>query len=136
MPPAHSRYLKNKLRVAKSQGDTMRSMKHLAVKTRLTIYSGKHIEEGTLGKGIAILLRGIVETGSLHAAAKKIHMAYSKAWRIFKETEASFGYKLISRDGARGSTLTKEGLKLLETYEQLEADAEAFIAKRFAELLG
>lgn len=113
----------------------MKSMKHLAVKTRLTVYSGKHVEEGTFGKGIATLMRGIVETGSLHASAKKIHMAYSKAWRIFKETEASFGYNLINRDGARGSTLTKEGLKLLETYEQLEQEAEEFISKRFAELV-
>lgn len=113
----------------------MRSMKHLAVKSRLTIYSGKQSEEGTFGKGIATLLRGIVDTGSLHAAAKKIHMAYSKAWRIFKETEAAFGYNLIIRDGARGSTLTKEGLKLLETYEKLEAETEEFTAARFAELV-
>ena len=113
----------------------MKSMKHLAVKTRLTIYSGKHVEDGTFGKGIATLMRGIVETGSLHAAAKKIHMAYSKAWRIFKETEASFGYNLIIRDGARGSSLTKEGQKLLDIYEQLELEVDEFIAKRFNELI-
>jgi len=110
-------------------------MKHLAVSTRLTIYSGKHVEDGTFGKGVATLMRGIVETGSLHASSKRIHMAYSKAWRIFKEAEASFGYALIDRDGARGSTLTKEGLKLLETYEQLEAETEEFVAKRFMELV-
>jgi len=113
----------------------MKSMKHLAVKTRLTIYSGRHVENGTFGKGIATLLRGIVETGSLHAAAKKIHMAYSKAWRIFKETEAAFGYTLIDRDGARGSSLTKEGQKLLEVYEQLEQEVDEFVAKRFTELV-
>jgi len=113
----------------------MRSMKHLAVKTRITVYSGKNLESGTFGKGIATLMRGIVETGSLHASAKKIRMAYSKAWRIVKETESAFGYDLINRDGARGSTLTKEGQKLLETYEKLELEAEEFISKRFVELV-
>ncbi|MCL2757365.1 MAG: LysR family transcriptional regulator [Coriobacteriia bacterium] len=113
----------------------MKSMKNLAVRTRLTIYSGKHTEDGAFGKGFATLMRGIVETGSLNAAAKRIKMAYSKAWRIFKETEESFGFALIDRDGARGSTLTKEGLKLLETYEQLELETEQFITERFAELI-
>jgi molybdate transport system regulatory protein len=110
-------------------------MKHLSVKSRLTIYSNKSIELGTYGKGIQQLMRGIVETGSLNASAKKIHMAYSKAWRIVKETEAAFGYNLIIRDGARGSTLTKEGVKLLETYEQLEQEVEQFVADRFLELV-
>jgi len=113
----------------------MKSMKNLAVKTRLTIYSGKHVEDGTFGKGFATLMRGIVETGSLHAAAKQIHMAYSKAWRIFKETEESFGYALIDRDGARVSKLTKADYKIREIYEQFESEAEQFIAERFAELV-
>ncbi|MCL1891592.1 MAG: LysR family transcriptional regulator [Coriobacteriia bacterium] len=113
----------------------MKSMKKLGVKTRLTIYSGGQMEHGTLGKGVATLMRGVVETGSLNAAAKNIKMAYSKAWRIFKETEAAFGFQLINRDGARGSTLTQEGEKLLVTYEQLEAEAEALVSKRFSELI-
>jgi molybdate transport system regulatory protein len=110
-------------------------MKHLGIKTRITIYSGKHLEDGTFGKGIAMLLRGIIETGSLNASAKKIHMAYSKAWRIVKETEQSFGYNIIIRDGARGSTLSKEGAKLLDVYEQLESEASAFLEQRFNELV-
>ncbi|MDR3053403.1 MAG: LysR family transcriptional regulator [Coriobacteriales bacterium] len=113
----------------------MKSMKHLRVQTRLTIYTGKSVEEATFGKGIATLLRGIETYGSLNAAAKKIHMAYSKAWRITKETEAGFGFDLIKRDGARGSTLTAEGKKLLETYELLEGETAAYIEKRFVEVI-
>ena len=115
---------------------SMKSMKCLAPKPQLTIYSDKLMEGGAFGKGIAMLLRGIVETGSLHATTKKIHMAYSKAWRIIRETEASFGYNLIIRDGARGSTLTKEGQKLLTVYEQLESEVGDFVTKRFSELVG
>jgi molybdate transport system regulatory protein len=62
-------------------------------------------------------------------------MAYSKAWRIVKESETGFGFDLISRDGARGSSLTSEGEKLLETYELLEAETAELITKRFAELI-
>jgi molybdate transport system regulatory protein len=110
-------------------------MKHLGLQLRLTIYSGKNVDEGTFGKGIATLLRGVADFGSLNAAAKKIHMAYSKAWRIVKETEAGFGFDLIDRDGARGSTLTAEGKKLLEAYEQLEEMGNDFLAVNFKELI-
>jgi molybdate transport system regulatory protein len=110
-------------------------MKHLGLQLRLTIYAGKNVAEGTFGKGIATLLRGVEDLGSLNAAAKKIHMAYSKAWRIVKETEAGFGFNLIDRDGARGSTLTSEGKKLLDAYEKLESLGGEFLAVHFKELV-
>jgi molybdate transport system regulatory protein len=110
-------------------------MRHLGVQTRLTVYAGKAVESGTFGKGVATLLRGVQTTGSLNASAKQIKMAYSKAWRIVKEAEASLGFLVIDRDGARGSTLTKEGKKLLEAYEQAEQEGSEFIAKRFKELI-
>jgi molybdate transport system regulatory protein len=113
----------------------MKSMKHLGLQLRLTIYAGKNTDEGTFGKGIATLMRGVEDLGSLNAAAKKIHMAYSKAWRIMKETEAGFGFNLIDRDGARGSTLTPEGKKLLAAYEQLELEGSESLAMRFKELV-
>jgi molybdate transport system regulatory protein len=113
----------------------MKSMKHLGLQLRLTIYAGKNVDEGTFGKGIATLLRGVSDLGSLNAAAKKIHMAYSKAWRIVKETEAGFGFNLIDRDGARGSTLTAEGKKLLAAYEALESAGSDFLATQFKELV-
>ncbi len=43
-------------------------------------------------------------------------MAYSKAWRIIKDTEDSLGLKLLVRDGAHGSTLTEEGSRLVDAY--------------------
>jgi molybdate transport system regulatory protein len=113
----------------------MKSMKHLDFQIRLTFYAGKNPDQGTFGKGIATLLRGVNEYGSLNASAKKIHMAYSKAWRIVKETEAGFGFNLIDRDGARGSTLTSEGAKLLNAYEELESQGSEFLEKRFKELV-
>jgi molybdate transport system regulatory protein len=86
------------------------------------------------GPGIAALCRGVRDTGSLNRAAKNMHMAYSKAWRIIKETEESLGFMLLNRDGARGSTLTDEAVKLLDAYDALSADAQAFAEKRLAEI--
>jgi len=111
----------------------MKSMKHLGLQLRLTVYATKTPETGTFGKGIATLLRGVEDYGSLNASAKKIHMAYSKAWRIVNETEKAFGFHLINRDGARGSTLTTEGKLLLETYEELEATGSEYLEKKFRE---
>jgi molybdate transport system regulatory protein len=113
----------------------MKSFKHLHIQPRLTIFAGSKVEDSTFGKGIATLLSGVKETGSLNASAKSIKMAYSKAWRIVKESEAGFGFDLISRDGARGSSLTPEGEKLLDVYETLEAEVETLLEKRFQELL-
>lgn len=110
----------------------MKKLAKLKTQTRITIYAGKNADNATFGKGVATLMRGVKETGSLNAAAKRIKMAYSKAWRIVKETEAGFGFLLINRDGARGSTLTKEGEKLLEAYEDAETKGSEYVAKRFA----
>lgn len=88
------------------------------------------------GRGVANLCLGVRELGSLNAAAKGMKMAYSKAWRIIKETEAALGMQLLDRDGAHGSTLTEDGDKLLDAYLEIDAKlqkvAEDEFAKRFA----
>ncbi|MCL1879172.1 MAG: LysR family transcriptional regulator [Actinomycetia bacterium] len=113
----------------------MKRMNNLNMQIRLTLYGPKGFPEGTFGKGVAVLLRGVDSLGSLNASAKSIHMAYSKAWRIVKEAEQGMNFQLIDRMGARGSTLTPEGRKLLEIYERLEKEAENELGQRFAKLL-
>jgi molybdate transport system regulatory protein len=110
-------------------------MKNLSVQARLFILSGSSQEEGSFGKGVAALLSGIDNTGSLYAAAKELKMAYSKAWRLLNEAEANVGFLLINRDGARGSTLTPEGRKLLAAYEKLTEELADFTDRRFRELV-
>ena len=93
-------------------------------------------ESGSLfGRGIASLCLGVRETGSLNAAAKGMGMAYSKAWRIIKDTEAALDLQLLNRDGAHGSDLTEAGNKLLDTYlaieEKLQKEAEELFEAAF-----
>ena len=69
-------------------------------------------------------MQGGRETGSLNAAAKGMHMAYSKAWRLMKDTEADLKVQLLIRDGAHGSTLTEEAENLIAAYDKLKAHLE------------
>ena len=102
---------------------------------RLAVKSKSADSNSQFGRGVANLCLGVRELGSLNAAAKSMKMAYSKAWRIIKETESALGMQLLDRDGAHGSTLTADGDKLLDTYleidERLQAIAEEEFAKSF-----
>ncbi len=99
---------------------------------RLAIAGGDPESSSQFGRGVASLCLGVRELGSLNAAAKSMKMAYSKAWRIVKETEAALGMQLLDRDGAHGSTLTDDGNKLLDAYVAVEKAVQAYAEKEFA----
>ena len=102
---------------------------------RLAITNDANSSNSQFGRGVASLCVGVRELGSLNAAAKRMKMAYSKAWRIVKETEAALDMQLLDRDGAHGSTLTDEGNKLLDSYLELEARLDKYAANEFAKLM-
>ena len=113
----------------------MNKLEKLKPTVRLSIMN-PDAESGSLfGRGIASLCLGVRETGSLNAAAKGMGMAYSKAWRIIKDTEAALDLQLLNRDGAHGSDLTEAGNKLLDTYlaieEKLQKEAEELFEAAF-----
>lgn len=98
-------------------------------------------EEKAFGPGIAALLRNIERTGSLQKAAEAMGMAYSKAWKMIKELEELWGFKLTYRDiggqNGGGSSLTPEGRALLEHYEsfvgELNEKAKTMFGSYFSE---
>ena len=112
-----------------------RKKQELVPVVRLSITNNADESNSQYGPGIASLCAGVRELGSLNAAAKDMKMAYSKAWRIVKDTEASLGMQLLDRDGAHGSTLTENGEKLLDAYlaieKRLDKVAKDEFAKRF-----
>ena len=113
----------------------MSDLANLKPTIRLSIMN-PDAESGSLfGRGIASLCLGVRETGSLNAAAKGMGMAYSKAWRIIKDTEAALDLQLLNRDGAHGSDLTEAGNKLLDTYlaieEKLQKETEELFEAAF-----
>lgn len=102
---------------------------------RLSITNPASESGSVFGRGIANLGLGVREAGSLNAAAKGMGMAYSKAWRIIKETEAALGIQLLNRDGAHGSTLTEEGDALLDAYISIDAQLQKDAEKAFKTIL-
>lgn len=84
---------------------------------KLYITAANDSGEEALGSGVMALLRGVEQAGSLNRAAKEMEMAYSKAWKLVKRAEEHMGFALIEREGARGSKLTSEGVRLLQSFE-------------------
>lgn len=109
----------------------MGKMSNLEPTIRLSIKNPEANSGSVFGRGIADLCLGVREAGSLNAAAKGMGMAYSKAWRIIKETEAALGFQLLNRDGAHGSTLTDEGNIILDAYLDIDAKLQKEAAKLF-----
>lgn len=113
-----------------SQFDSLKTSVRLSVKNPSTE------KDSGFGYGIASLCLGVRELGSLNAAAKSMGMAYSKAWRVIRDSETSLGMQLLTRDGAHGSFLTPEGDRLLDAYfeiaEQLELEAERLFREKLS----
>ena len=92
-------------------------------------------DDKAFGPGIAMLLRMVEEKGSLLKAAQSMGMAYSKAWKILRETERVWGFRLTDRetggkDGG-GSRLTRRGEQLLAAYEAFSAQARLQVNEVF-----
>ncbi|HIS41077.1 MAG TPA: LysR family transcriptional regulator [Candidatus Aphodovivens avistercoris] len=113
----------------------MKDLSLLKPTIRLSITNPDSESNSVFGRGIANLCLGVREAGSLNAAAKGMGMAYSKAWRIIKETEAALGIQLLHRDGAHGSTLTEEGDRLLDAYIAIDAQLQKEAERAFKGIL-
>lgn len=105
-------------------------MLHEAVTIR--IYDAEKL----FGPGIAELLHGVEEYGSLRSAALSMEMAYSKAWTMIRRCEAGMGFRLLrSVTGGKnggGAVLTDEAKALLAAYEGYRDEVTAFARSRFS----
>ena len=95
------------------------------------------------GPGVAQLLHAVQELHSLRAAALSMDMAYSKAWRIIKNSEKALGFSLLDSTtggkGGGGAALTPEGARLLRAYDtfcsRLHDAADELFQEEFAPFL-
>ena len=101
--------------------------------TRVRIRRGEEDTKTAFGHGTAQLLQGIEELNSLNRSAKRMGMAYSKAWKSIKATEEHLGFPLIERKAQHGSELTAEGKRFLAFFLRAEAAAEEAAAAVFRE---
>ena len=96
--------------------------------------------EKAFGPGIAKLLTLVEQTSSLRSAAAEMGMAYSKAWKIIRDTEAALGFKLllttIGGKSGGGAVLTPQGKDLLSRYLAFELKARGAVENVFQEFFG
>lgn len=111
------------------------SLNNLEPNIKLFISNPENGPHAALGPGVVALCQGVAETGSLNAAAKEMGMAYSKAWKTIKETEESLGVQLLIRNGAQGSSLSSEGAKLIEAYDELRSILQIEACRLFSDLV-
>jgi molybdate transport system regulatory protein len=93
-----------------------------------------------LGSYRVRLLQLIGETGSLSEAASQLGLSYRRAWGKVRQMETNLGVSLIesTHGGAGGgsSTLTPDGARLVEVYEEFRALAERAVSDAFAQAFG
>jgi molybdate transport system regulatory protein len=88
----------------------------------------------SIGPGKVNLLEGILETGSLSAAARKLGMSYRRAWMLLDSLNRSFRKPLtaaiVGGHGGGGVQLTPLGLRVIGEYRELEADIQRLAGRR------
>lgn len=96
--------------------------------------------EAFYGPGVQELLKRIDETGSLQEACIQMELSYSKGRKMIKRLEEKIGCPMTRRQsggiGGGGSVLTEQGKRLVEQYEQMTADIQAFAEKAYKEYMG
>ena len=89
------------------------------------------------GPGVCELLERIRETGSIQAAAARMELSYTKAWKILNRAEQELGTPLISRmSGGRNggsSTLTEAGGKAVKAFREMEAKVNDYAGELLKE---
>lgn len=108
-------------------------MHRLDLKIRL--HSGADI---AIGPGKADLLEAIRQTGSISAAARSLGMSYRRAWLLVETMNRCFQKPLVTTlTGGRhggGTQLTEMGVRVLQRYRELCAQALAAVQDGLAEL--
>ena len=85
--------------------------------------------EKCFGPGVCELLTLVPKLHSLRAAAAKMGMAYSKAWRIMGDAERILGAPLLEKKtggvNGGGATLTPRALALIGAYHAFVTDVDS-----------
>ena len=90
------------------------------------------VRDGKLfGPGVAQLLEGVAQLGSLRRSAARMEMSYNKAWSVVHDCEEQLGFVLLERRiggaGGGGAALTEKGKELLTRYRVFEREAHELL---------
>ena len=86
-----------------------------------------------LGPAKTELLKGIIQSGSLSGAAKKLNISYQHAWNMIDEMNHMAPEPLVNlqRGGANGggSEISVYGERILREYKQIEAQVKKLVSQ-------
>ena len=93
------------------------------------------IVSGAITRRIAALLRAIQECGSVLGACERLELSYSKGRAILHSAEQELGFPLVRRTkggvGGGSASLTEAGVRLLDSFEQYQADVRRYAQEHF-----
>jgi len=85
-----------------------------------------------LGPGKADLMQGILETGSIAAAGRRLKMSYKRAWDLVDALNHYFSEPVVytskGGSGGGGAGLTPWGEELLALYRRIETRSREAVA--------
>lgn len=109
------------------------------IKLNYKIWLENELGDGILGDGKWILLKAIEKEGSLTAATEVLNLSYRKTWNNLKKIEKLLGFPILekNRGGKDGghTSLTKEGKKLVKTFDKFHTEFDEKINKAFQKFL-
>ena len=114
-------------------------MKSDTIKPQYKIWLSTDTGEGIMGDGKWQILKAIEKKGSLMAATESLELTYRRTWGDLKKIESQLGFQLLdkSRGGKDGgtSTLTPEGKRLVEAFDNLHARIDSVIQQAFEDFM-
>ena len=92
------------------------------------------------GEGPYQLLKQVEKTNSLHEAACRMNMSYSKAWKLVQQIEKRLGCIFLDKKvgglSGGGSRVTPEGREFLKRYERFESEAKKNVERSYQKHFG
>ncbi|MCB2221828.1 MAG: LysR family transcriptional regulator [Bacteroidetes bacterium] len=94
-------------------------------------------DQGILGDGKWQILKAIEKHGSLKAATQALNITYRRTWGDLKKIEEMLGFAILEKerggkDGGK-STLTPEGKKLVEAFDEFHEKMDSYMEEAFEE---
>lgn len=92
-------------------------------------------DNGTyLAEGRIVLLKEIIESGSITSAAKSMKMSYKKAWDIIDGMNREASEPLVERvsggKGGGGTVVTKKGEEVIKKFEKLNSNCRKYLEEQ------
>jgi molybdate transport system regulatory protein len=92
------------------------------------------------GDGPCELLKWVEKDNSLHRAAGRMGMAYSKAWRLIQTLEQRLGFLLLERRtgglSGGGSRVTPKAKELMDRYGRFQKETRDALEKVYRKHFG